>query len=872
MGDKMKIQYTQEELAKIQVEKEIAMKTAGVERFYRNNERENNSDTDWNRRIIQELVVPFSDAIDTYLDYYTGRRGKPSKTLTYLKSLPSKQSAFITIKNIIDCLTRETEIPVVAKTIGQRIEDQVRFSNVENNSPKYVERIQKQIRRARSKQYSKKKKTFSAAERNLIAGKPEKGFKPSPELAWKSWPEQDLMQLGSKLIDIFHDNILFEGEPIIKKRVLINGKNNKAFLEPTDHIEGWIDKYKEVMEVMSPTFAPCVIPPKDWTTPTNGGYHIPEISETLPLIKCRQTQLRRLTRKQMPAVYDAINTLQNVEWTINDRVYDVLQDCIRLNLTLGIPDREPYEIPEAPIPAEFKELKGNELKEALSEEQYSEFINWKMEANKIYSLNQQRKADYKKLLRLNGSASQYKDFEKIYFVYSMDFRGRVYCKSDSVSPQGDDVQKGLLNFAKGKALGKTGYKWLAVHGANVWGEDKIPFDARVKYIEDMSEVIRDIATDPLSYKDWAGADKPWQFLNFCFEWSDLMDWIEDGNKAEDFISHLPIAMDGSCSGIQHYSAILRDPVAGAAVNLVPDTYQHDIYGDVAKVAKVEFERLVTEGETELEKEAAQGWLDIKDGISRSLCKKPVMTLPYGSTQIRCLDTTSQYLTDLQSKEDMEAKAQGRKPVKVHPFTANRADKSILRFEAEKVASKVIWKSIGKVVTSARDGMKFIQTVAKKVASLEKHLEWITPTGFIVEQREYDYKSRKVKTQLLGNTYFSIKEEKPELDKSKMKLASAPNFIHSLDASHLILAVNSFKKHGIDDIAVIHDSFGTYACDTEVLRDCLRETLVDMYEENDVLQDFKEYNECRILEPIDVEVPERMGLDLNEVKKSEYCFA
>jgi len=35
----MKKAFTHEELATIQVEKEISMKTTGIERFYRNNER-----------------------------------------------------------------------------------------------------------------------------------------------------------------------------------------------------------------------------------------------------------------------------------------------------------------------------------------------------------------------------------------------------------------------------------------------------------------------------------------------------------------------------------------------------------------------------------------------------------------------------------------------------------------------------------------------------------------------------------------------------------------------------------------------------------------------------------------------------------------
>uniref|UniRef100_UPI002FBEC18E DNA-directed RNA polymerase n=1 Tax=Escherichia coli TaxID=562 RepID=UPI002FBEC18E len=45
---------------------------------------------------------------------------------------------------------------------------------------------------------------------------------------------------------------------------------------------------------------------------------------------------------------------------------------------------------------------------------------------------------------------------------------------------------------------------------------------------------------------------------------------------------LPLAFDGSCSGIQHFSAMLRDEVGGLAVNLLPSETVQDIYGIVAK--------------------------------------------------------------------------------------------------------------------------------------------------------------------------------------------------------------------------------------------------------------------------------------------------
>ncbi len=59
--------------------------------------------------------------------------------------------------------------------------------------------------------------------------------------------------------------------------------------------------------------------------------------------------------------------------------------------------------------------------------------------------------------------------------------------------------------------------------------------------------------------------------------------------------------------------------------------------------------------------------------------------------------------------------------------------------------------------------------------------------------------------------------------------------------------------------------------TEELRSLLLGSFVDMYQENDVITQFKEYNEERLMIEIEVEVPAKGDLDLEEVRKSPYCF-
>jgi DNA-directed RNA polymerase len=332
--------------------------------------------------------------------------------------------------------------------------------------------------------------------------------------------------------------------------------------------------------------------------------------------------------------------------------------------------------------------------------------------------------------------------------------------------------------------------------------------------------------------------------------------------------------------------MLRDSVGGKAVNLVPGEAPRDIYGQVADLVQIKLKDIAETGQADFEiksqraefnvlnnedmKQVAAGLLTIKDGINRKITKPPVMTKTYGSTYMRCMDTTSQYFVELQEKENKQAKAEKREPVKVHPFAMNGEEGISLR-DAQKVCAKVIWDSLNETVTSAVDGMQFIQRVAGFMAKAGCHLEWETPTGFIVEPKEYEYKSRRIKTQLMGNTRFSIAEETKKLDVHKMQSSSPPNFVHSMDASHLIMAVSSFLDAGFSGIAVIHDDFGTHACDTPKLRALLRETFVNLYHENNVLEQFLEHNEALLLEEIEIDLPYTGDMDIKAVLDSPYAF-
>ena len=90
--------------------------------------------------------------------------------------------------------------------------------------------------------------------------------------------------------------------------------------------------------------------------------------------------------------------------------------------------------------------------------------------------------------------------------------------------------------------------------------------------------------------------------------------------------------------------------------------------------------------------------------------------------------------------------------------------------------------------------------------------------------------RRVKTQLGDNLiYLTLHEEKQDiLNVAKQRSAVAPNFVHSLDAAALMFTVRDCLRRGIGSFAMIHDSYGTHAADTETLAATLREVFVRLF--------------------------------------------
>ena len=94
-------------------------------------------------------------------------------------------------------------------------------------------------------------------------------------------------------------------------------------------------------------------------------------------------------------------------------------------------------------------------------------------------------------------------------------------------------------------------------------------------------------------------------------------------------------------------------------------------------------------------------------------------------------------------------------------------------------------------------------------------------------------TQTIRLQLLGRCELDIARDTDEVSITRHKAATAPNLIHSLDASLLHLSATRFDA----PIALIHDSVLCRASDMSKLSSLVRETYMNLFAKQDYLNDF-----------------------------------
>jgi DNA-directed RNA polymerase, mitochondrial len=141
-------------------------------------------------------------------------------------------------------------------------------------------------------------------------------------------------------------------------------------------------------------------------------------------------------------------------------------------------------------------------------------------------------------------------------------------------------------------------------------------------------------------------------------------------------------------------------------------------------------------------------------------------------------------------------------------------------------------------------MDYICAVADHCAKEGRFLGWTSPSGFPVSNR---YQKPNVVNVTCLRGCVRVAQHRvadgvtDEIDHAKAVAAAAPNFIHSLDAAHLIKVVNAAVSEGITDLLTVHDCFYCLAPHATRLHNIILGELANLYDNNDPLTELRSRN-------------------------------
>ncbi|CAM8942508.1 unnamed protein product [Rhodiola kirilowii] len=572
-------------------------------------------------------------------------------------------------------------------------------------------------------------------------------------------------------------------------------------------------------------YIPMLIPPRRWRGYEKGGYlFLPSYVMRTHGSRKQQEAIKKAPPQQMQKVYEALDTLGDTKWRVNKKVLGVVESLwARGGNVAGLVDREDVPTPEKPESEDPLEIR-----------------NWKWSVYKAKKINLERHSQRCDIELKLSVARRMRNEEGFYYPHNLDFRGRAYPMHPHLNHLSSDLCRGVLEFAEGRPLGKSGLRWLKIHLANLYagGVEKLSYDGRERFVDEHLNDIIDSAESPVSgNRWWLTAEDPFQCLAACINLSEAL----KSSAPYNVISHLPIHQDGSCNGLQHYAALGRDSLEAAAVNLVAGEKPADVYSEIAsRVHAI----MITDSMKDSTDDPNAILARLLIGqVDRKLVKQTVMTSVYGVTYVGAREQIKRRLLE-----------------KGH-ITDDR-----LLFSAACYAAKVTLAALGQIFGAARAIMGWLGECAKIVASENEPVRWTSPLGLPVLQPYCKTERHIIKTSL---QVLALQREGDLVQIRKQRTAFPPNFVHSLDGSHMMMTAIACRDANLR-FAGVHDSYWTHACDVDTMNRILREKFVELYE-MPILENLLESFQKAYPTLTFPSLPERGNLDLRQVLDSPYFF-
>lgn len=574
---------------------------------------------------------------------------------------------------------------------------------------------------------------------------------------------------------------------------------------------------------------PMLCPPKEWTHPKSGGF----LTDMEPMMKSSDPKhsLYHLERAhetgQLDSIYKSLQALGETAWVINPdmaRIFLSMMD--QPNGFAHIPpDLMHLNPPPKLSPPKRDKFDDTEtFKKALAV--------WKRErAEQLKEYNEKRSLRMR-FENLRNVVKAFSSNGDIFFLpHNLDFRGRVYPIVSELSHHSEDLVRSLLLFWEPKPLGKDGFRWLEYQLANCHSVAKLDLEELSAYVEkhrkDIVEAVNRPNNPTAFYKS---SSAPWQCLALCVEMTKIWEW-EKKHPRETYLTRMPVQQDGTCNGLQHYAALGGDIEAAASVNLTPSHTRQDVYDSVASRVMRQIEKDIDSDSDQIASLAQEAL----PTVSRKLVKHTVMTTVYGLTKFGAWEQIREKLHDILDETHREQ------------MSATRFD-YLLRYIAEQILEAILslFPGARKVQHWLCDNcLRFITSYEIAESPPKETINFLRPTyhtpmmwtslsGLPVVQNYRIDTSRKKKTPLQLITLND--HETTKIDKRRQITGIAPNFIHSLDAMHLMMTCLQSKAEGIT-FAGVHDSFWTHPSDVNKLYTIIRQEFVRLYQ-SEIIENFQ----------------------------------
>jgi DNA-directed RNA polymerase len=746
-------------------------------------------------------VGKLCDAIEALLDHL--ENGKAYKWAAYLhplKELTAEQIAGTTMRVALDKISQHRKANAMALEIGAALWAEAMLGKAGHFD--LVDHLA--VKRWRNK--SEKRADILQMETTTI------------------WSLRERQSIGLVLLQllVFHTGI-------VQLTTVQQGLKRTRIASITPEAFEWLETGHAKHRLLCPMRLPMLIKPQPWTNLHNGGYLTDIPGNTL--IKDAKASRDHTTGKE--PFLQAANLQQEVGWQINRWLLEQANHAWSQGLGIGsmVPSQG-YEMPPFP-----KHLPPTHV----------DVTQWKHNARVIHEKNDAEKSQRVQILKALWVADRFKNREAFYFPMQVDFRGRFYYRCYHLNPQGHDLSRALLQFAEGERIvDDQALSWLKVHGANTYGHGKFSWSDRIAWVDENEEAILAAGSDPWGPSSvwWQGAKSPWQFLAFCRSYRQFT------VNGWGYISRLPVQLDCTCSGIQHFAALLRDEDMAGMVNLMPSEEPMDIYTELTN-------RVLALLRNSSESYAAM-WLEL--GPDRSLTKPIVMTLAYSATRRsmmrHCQEWSHERGMQLNGMESWPFKAGGLK--------------------ACYWMADLLYSEATKLIQPAQSTMAWFKKLGSAAGKLDTELMWTSPSGLNVYQNYPRYTATSINLRTLspvmhfiGKVYDNV----DGLDQRRMANSLSANVIHSLDSGHMALTLCNASRV-IKNFGGIHDCFLTTAAEMATLRQVVRATFAEMYAD-DPLADITEQLAGQIPVQAYSKLPPlpRLGnFDIDQVNDADYFIS